>query len=418
MSVFQKKSAQFRLHAAYFLKNGSWVTLRYGVIVISGLLISVAFSRLVTKELYGQYQFVIAFISFLSLLSLPGLNIVTLRESIKGNDWPLLASVKKSFYWSLFITLIACGYAVHLWYLGKETLALAIVVAGLLAPFYYAPNNWYVFYEGKKNFLSSSVRIILTQLVLLFLLWGGLVYGLGLVSLVALYYAVPAVLAFYYFLEVRKRILQLGPALVQEGLDTVLGMVITFQKYVSGLSENIVVFFVSFLFGFELLAIYQVANMTVLAIAGFVSALLSLYFPHIVQGSKELHIKNVGYSLLAGVPSVCIFFVFLHFLFLPLYGEAYHESLLLGYALSGVVFFMPLKTFLLNFFTAHKQNGVIIAANIFAMMVLSLSLFFTQTADFHRSLVISLYAFQGVLIGGLLVLSYFFRGVKKDTMIY
>jgi O-antigen/teichoic acid export membrane protein len=418
MRVFQKKTKKFKADIEYFFRNGSWVTIRYGVIVVSGLLISVAFSRLVTKELYGQYQFVIAFISFLSLLSLPGLNIVTLRESIKGNDWPLVASVKKSFCWSIFMSLIACGYALHLWYGGKESLAIAVLVAGVLAPFYYAPNNWYVFYEGKKDFFSSSIRIVFTQLILLFLLCGALFYGSGLISLVAIYYTVPAVLAFYYFFEVRKIILSRGQALIQESLDVVLGMIITFQKYIAGLSENIVVFFVSFLFGFELLAVYQVANMVVLAIAGFVSALLSLYFPHIVQGGKVLRLKDIGYSLLAGVPSMVIFLIFLRFFFFPLYGEAYQESLLLGYALTGVVFLIPFKTYLLNFFTAHKKNKIIIGANMLAIVVLSSSLYFTQSLGFHRSLAISLYAFQGTLIGGLLVLSYFDRVGKKDTMIY
>ncbi len=394
-----------RFDAGYFLKNGSWVTVRYIFITGVGLLLSVAFSRLVPKETYGQYQFVITFVSFLSILSLPGLNIVTLRESVVGNDGTLLQAVRKSFWWSLWMSGIALGYAFYLFMTGEHELALAIGVGGLLAPLYYAPNNWYVFYEGKKDFRSSSLRIIFMQICLLILMCGGLLLGFGLSALIALYFLVPALLALYYFFEVRTVILARKDVVKQKPLDMALGMMVTLQKYVSGLAENMTVLFVSFLFGFELLAVYQVTSIAVLAVAGFIGALLSLYFPHIMTGGEKLSLKNIGYSLLAGIPSSLLFLFFLYFLFLPLYGEAYQESLWLGYALTGVVFLLPLKTFLVNFFTVHKENLAVIGANVFAGTVLVVALLTTQSLGFHQSLIISLYSLQLALILSLLIFS-------------
>lgn len=378
----------------YFIQNGTWVTVRYGIITFTGLLLSIAFSREVSKEVYGQYQFILTVISFLSLLSLPGLNLVSLRESVQGNDGALLQAVKKSFQWSFGITAIALGYAFYLLTKGEYDLALALGIGGVIAPFYYAPNNWYVFYEGKKNFYSSSLRIIISQFLLLICLWAALRLEVPLPYLVAIYYAIPALLSIYYFFEVRFAILQISKRAIAQKLDTALGVVFTVQKYIFSLSETLIVFCITFLFGFEMLALFQVANMVVLAMSGFIAALFSLYLPHFIKGKRGLTVRGIGYALLAGFPAVFIFLCFLRFFFTPLYGEAYQESLLLGYSFIGIVFLAPFKTFLVNLYTAQKENGPVITANILAVIFLIVAFGTTHKMGFHNSVVISLYIFQ------------------------
>ena len=51
------------LDIKYFLKNGFWVFIRYLVIGLTGLAITISFARLGTKQLLGQYQFVLNFLS-------------------------------------------------------------------------------------------------------------------------------------------------------------------------------------------------------------------------------------------------------------------------------------------------------------------------------------------------------------------
>src|SRR3989304_3173984 len=85
------------LNLRYFLTSGSWVAGRYVLMGLLSLGISVAFARLGTAELYGQYQFVLAVVSFLSILSLPGLNTVTLIAVAKGIPRVLVDATRVCF---------------------------------------------------------------------------------------------------------------------------------------------------------------------------------------------------------------------------------------------------------------------------------------------------------------------------------
>src|SRR3989338_326245 len=82
----------------------------------------------------------------------------------------------------------------------------ALILGGAVVPFFYAPNNWYVAYEGKLNFRSSTVRIILSQIVLLFSLVSGLFFGASLPILVLLYFFSQAFFTVFFYLEVVKKI--------------------------------------------------------------------------------------------------------------------------------------------------------------------------------------------------------------------
>lgn len=89
------------LDLPYFVKNGFWMTLRQIVDLLSGLAISIAFARLATKEVFGQYQFIIAAFSIAGILSLPGLNISILRSVSRRCDGDYKRAVRTSFRWSL-----------------------------------------------------------------------------------------------------------------------------------------------------------------------------------------------------------------------------------------------------------------------------------------------------------------------------
>ena len=65
---------RYQIDLAYAIKNEFWVYLRLGISLIIGLAVTVAFTRLAPKEVFGQYNFILAILAIASLLSIPGLN--------------------------------------------------------------------------------------------------------------------------------------------------------------------------------------------------------------------------------------------------------------------------------------------------------------------------------------------------------
>ncbi|MEK7549630.1 MAG: oligosaccharide flippase family protein [Patescibacteria group bacterium] len=380
--------------AEYFFKNGFWVTLRYIFITGLGISLSVAFARLASKELYGQYQFIIAFIAFFSFLSLPGLNVVTLREAVHGNMSALRQAVQKSFFWGIGISVISVLYGAYLVLTGGPHLGFALMAGGVIAPFFYAPNNWYVFYEGRLDFRSSTVRIIITQILLFLFMFAGLFFHLSILFLVVFYFAIQAFLNIYFYTEVSKQIEKVSTQV----LDMRFALLATFQKFSWSLSESLQIFIIAFLYGFEMLAVFQVAYLLIAAFSGFVGAFSSLYFPLIMKKERVLVGKSLFHNLLLGILGAFAYILFLKLFFLFFYGEAYQQSLQLAYSFSLLVVFIPLRLYIINFFTAHKENVAVIVANIFSNSIALFAFFGFKDFGFEISVLAYMYTLHFSLL--------------------
>jgi O-antigen/teichoic acid export membrane protein len=158
---------------SYFLKNGSWVFLRQVVETASGLALSVVFARLSTQEVYGQYQFILSIFATISILSIPGFNTSIIKAAAKGYDGEYKEAVKKSFLWSLIgvPVLLAVG---AFYYFQNPTLGVALMIASIFFPFFYAPNTWDIFLRGKEEFktlaLYGSVQALINAIVTILVL--------------------------------------------------------------------------------------------------------------------------------------------------------------------------------------------------------------------------------------------------------
>jgi len=77
---------KYQIDLPYLIKNEFWVYLRLGTSLITGLAVSIVFARLAPREVYGQYNFVLAILAIASILSIPGLKSAVLRSTARGNE--------------------------------------------------------------------------------------------------------------------------------------------------------------------------------------------------------------------------------------------------------------------------------------------------------------------------------------------
>lgn len=386
---------------SYFIPRSLVVGGRFFATTLLTFLISVIFARLAPREIYGQYQYVLSLTSLLSVLSLPGLNTAALRAFVEGDE----GAVAKSVYYSFRASLMAAAalVAIGAWQMlhHQPSLGLAIIVAGLLVPAYYAPNNWYIYYEGKSDFLGSTYRMVTANIILLISMTLGLWAHVPLVGLVSLFLGSNAILITLFYLEGKRRA---HPTEGRSRLSLPYAFRCTIQKFTATLGENLQTIAISSVFGFANLAIYQVAQSMVNAFIGLTGALSAIYFPLLVKYKKLNHGVIVLQHLVVGAVFLGIYLVGVRYLFAPLYGIKYHDAIILAYKLSWIVVILPLRVYLNNFFSIRDKNSYVIWTNLTASGVALAVFFASRHSGFFPAATLYLYISNYLMVIPLLVL--------------
>lgn len=390
----------------YLFKNGSWVTLRFVVFSVGGLLLSLSFTRIGTKELLGQYQYVIALLSILSIFSLPGLNTAALESVTQGHEGAIIRAVKISFLSSLLGAVVLFGFGLFMMISNKAwLLGITLIFSGLLFPLYSALNTWNVYYDGKSAFAESAWRYIVLNILLTGSLILGLFLRVGLFGLVILFLLVNLVCFSLFFNGVVKKIRDRKDNVI----DLKFGILVSIQRFVLGLSSTLPVFVISHMFGVESVAIYYIATYFIGALFAFFGTIFYLYIPALFRKDKLYHRNILLQNVVIGIFGWVAFIIFLKLFFRLLYGEGYDQSLSLAYSISLLLLFIPLKTYLFSFFMTRKRNWLLIIAVCFANAVSFVLFYSVRDWGFSSGVVVYLYAIE--LLTTLPLLFVYVRGV-------
>ena len=352
------------LNLRYFAVSGFWVTIRYILLGLISLATSVAFARLATQELYGQYQFVFSIISLLSLLSLPGLNTISLRGVSKGLLGTVVTTTKLSFRASWLVALATC--LVGLFYLvQKNELATgwSLIGVSLFLPFLYGTNAWYTYYEGQTDFRSPTIRI--PSMMAAGALW--LVIGIwqhwSLPTLIIGYFGMSAVLTSFCYLEVLRRLRQAQTSQVSDTVSLQLGVAYTLQKFSSNIQETVQSLLVASLYDYAALGVISIGYILINSATGLVGALSSTYFPLLMRYKRLPHGKIIIQNLLIGIGLAAGYYTFVRLAFVPIYGGHLPDSFQLALSLAGALTFLPLRLYFASYLTAQHAPSTLTTAN-------------------------------------------------------
>lgn len=390
-SLLAKISKWVGLDLAKHFENGRWIFLKFGVVAVGGWILSLVFARLGTKEVLGQYQYILSLITIVSLSSLPGLNTAAFEAVAKGREGGVLRAIRLSFLFSLFglVILIGLGFY-HIFFLNKLLVGEILILAGFLAPFYYAFNTWNIYYDGKSLFKESSLRTIALYVLLYFFLIAGLFLGANALWLILIYLLVHIGVFLYYFFEVREEIKDHSDNFI----DIKFAVNSSIQRFVFSLSSHLPALALSALFGLEAVALYYIGFYMINASSSLMGMLGYLYIPALFRGEKINYKKVLLQNLAIGVFFWVCFLIFIKYFFILMYGTEYVESQKLAFSFSLLIVLVPLKIFLMNFFMTGKKNWTIITivsiANILSLGILYL----IKQHGFSTSIVTYVYALE------------------------
>ncbi len=386
----------------HVLRNGFWISFRYGIISLAGFLVSVIFARMSDKETYGSFQYVLSIVALVSVFSLPGLSFSALKGVVHGAFGSVAQAVRMGLRMSFIGSILLFCIGIFQWHFSSEEVAKSFFVAAFFFPFFYGFNPWYTYYEGQKIFRSVALRSIsisfLWVLALLLLLF----FRANLLLIVSVYFAVTSIFSVWFFFEAKSRYHN-----EKEDFSFRYALAVTGQKFFLNLTENLPPILIGAVFGYSLVAVFQIAYFPLSALSAYFGALIALKLPDFFKEFRDTEsFQGIFFwNSLSGIASFLFMGVFLFVCFPFVYGSEYSDSLSLAWILSPLVFFFPFKTYFTNFFSAQEKNAFVILAfafaNTLALMVGGILFlqglsFFVITAFYLYVFNLSLLVFLGV----------------------
>lgn len=336
--------------ATNYRNNILWMNLYQGLNILTSILVSVAFARLASQSFYGQYIFVISIVSFLSLISMPGVRTTIFRSVSKGNDRFYLDATKFSVRWSLLGIPLLIVLGLYFYSVKSPAVGASIIVASIFFPLIYSLQNWKNLLKAKEKFRTfvlyeSSISISNALLIIGLLLTG----SQSLLTIMIAYFAVTALLNTYYFLKSLNCISRDGSEIKwkRESYEYTL---LNFTSYSFSKVDRILI---GLFLPFSQVAIYNIAMKVTDTLFKFIKSSIEAVLPGFFNEEYSFSKFYAVFLLLFLIPITLYPLVEYPILFL--YTEKYSES----------VFFAQLYLFAVPFyFMAYVSTQALVKEHL------------------------------------------------------
>lgn len=363
---------KYKIDIHYIIRSNFWVYTRMIITLIGSLLVMSVFTRLSTKEIFGNYNLILSILAVVSLVSLPGLNNSVLFSVAKGYEGVYKKAVKVSFLWSLIGIPILLGIGIYYFYFDSQTIALCFILSSFIFPFMYAPNTYDSFLLGKKRFdlaayfsIGSTIFYTITMVVLLYF------FGNNLVILVAgnlLSSALIIGISYFYswkYIENSKH----DPDCIP------YGYFLSSTNVVGTIAANIDKIVIGMFLGPADLAVYSIGIAIPIRIKDFLKIGLSPITPKLCQDSvnekkileifKRLIVPLVGFLLIIAI----IYWIFIGPFILLFFGPSYSDAILYSKILL-IMIVLSVWGVLIGTFavTKQKKTAIVLGFHVYPFL--------------------------------------------------
>lgn len=318
------------LDVMYFIRGGALLFLAQAVLVVTGLLLTIGFARLATKEAFGQFQFFIAVLGMLSILAMPGANTAVLLGSSQNKGGVLYQGIRFKLKWcilGIFGLLVTAGY----FYLKHEPRYAgvwpAFLVAILFFPILYTLDIVQAFFAGQRKFSYNCISQIgieggsaLAALAVLF-------FTKNLVVIIGVYLLVQALGDSVAFLVARRQVKNNKTDADFYSYSVHL-TIINLIPYIKTFFDKIIV---TFFLGFAATAVYSIAASIGEQLYAVSKTVGSLVFPKIAEKRRNIYseVRRRTFKLFLFFAVVAGIAVFLSPFLIPFFfSEQYSSSII------------------------------------------------------------------------------------------
>jgi len=390
--AIKKCGQKFNLDLPYLIRNGFLVIVRQGVVIAFGLVLSIAFARLVPQEVFGQYQFVLSVLAIVSVVSLPGLNASTLQSAARGFDGDYREAVRISFYWSLLGIPILLLIGTYYYFYQHATLGIAFMVAAIFFPFFYAPNTWDSFLQGKSRFKVTfeyaSIQAILSTLFII----GIILLSRDSLLLIIFGYFVSNTFSNIFFYLKSLRYVEND----KKGDAIHYGWFLTRINVLSMFADNLDKVVIGIFLGPEALAVYFLGITLTRTIFGLSKTVTSVLLPKIAMRNTAIFRYYIGAFFLI-IPVTVLTYFLLPTIVPALFSEKYASAIELSQIAILFLPFVFINLFYLSHFLYYVKNKKIIAWHTMTVAFCKILLMIPLLIYFGTKGLAFMFGFQTVL---------------------
>lgn len=189
--------------------GGMWLFLEKIFLLIKGLLLTYLLANWVSQDVYGGYQFILAFLGAVSVVVYPGMGVAIVQAVARKKEGTFARAVRLMFWTAFFgsgALLVSSLY--HIYSGNREIFGIFLVLA-FVFPGYAVMNLWRYYYTGTEQFsrlvmMSVFLETISLILLLVALFFFDSLFGLVLLGIIL---PIPFSLALVWVLYTRSRAL-------------------------------------------------------------------------------------------------------------------------------------------------------------------------------------------------------------------
>lgn len=352
-----KASEFLGVDVVYILKGGSYLTLGNFAAVFANFVLAFFFARLLPKEVYGTYSYILAWISVFGIFALPGMDKAVIQSVSQGFESSLILGLKKKIKYGSLGALAALLLGAYYFYNSNLVLAWAFFVGAIFIPFINSFQIYNAYLIGKKEFKNQTLYLILSQLFIASTLTAAIFLTQNIVYLVSMYLLANLIPSFIFFLKT-KFIASLAKSNDQKDPGiTSFAKHLSLINVVSTISSYLDQFLAFHFLGPANLATYTFAVAPPEQIKGLFQSIPDLALPKFSERSEEdlkktLKRKSIILFIFAAliVGAYILLAPWLYKIFFPRYLDSVFLSQIFALSMLNTP-----ATFIIPALTAHKK---------------------------------------------------------------
>jgi len=209
----------------YLAKYSSYLIIGNVVSLAASFLLSIAFARLLPKEVYGDYRYILSIFEILAVSSLQGLNGVIIQGVARGFDGAIKEGLKTKLKWSLLGSFASLIVGIYFWITGNVNFTICFLIIAAFLPLMKGSELYQSVLDGKKLFGKRTKYSIIIQVFYTLSLLVALFLTKNLVLIVFIYFFSLTLVRTYFMLRGFKRFIannNTDPQIITYGKHTSL----------------------------------------------------------------------------------------------------------------------------------------------------------------------------------------------------
>lgn len=278
----------------YLAKGGFWLGLSHVALAASALLLAVVFARVLPKEIYGNYKYILSIGSLVGALTLSGIGTAITRSVARGFEGIVKKGIRMYLVWSIGAVLITLAAALYYFINGNTVLASSLAIVSIGVPLLNAGLLFNPFVTGRKQFrLHAQYSIVSALVPTALLIVVATLYSTNVPLLVLTYFIAHAGTA---YVLLRYTIKRLKPNDKVDEADVTYGKHVSVMNILTAVAAHIDKVLLFQLLGAVEVAVYTFATALPAQLRGLFKIVNNLIFPKLSENQRSRSFGNIFYK--------------------------------------------------------------------------------------------------------------------------